>query len=285
MEPTYLIYLHFYAASSLEMSARALQSSSPYRTKLLQQARDHYRTAESLMTAADESVTRISRPSSAATSASLHSPAGSISSRAWTNSTELTSPHLSIYSIEDVVAPKVAAPAPARKRVTFSLSDEPIIRPDSPTLGFDDFSLYCRRSSPEPAATVEASNERPTSPAHDAHQPSNNDDDEADSSRLDAGEDDDPFAVTRSVHRYCGLLSSLRGELTSHIAEVEAELAAPLPSRSGRSTPEFGSDNDELRTLEIRSRIERLRENGWQRPRFNPKRYEALRESVLAELA
>lgn len=281
MEPTYLIYLHFYAASSLEMSARALQSSSPYRTKLLQQARDHYRSAEGLMQAADEAVVRSSRPSSAATSASLHSPAGSISSRAWTNSTELTSPHLSVYSIEDVVAPKMAAPAPTKKRVTFSLSEEPVVRPDSPTLGFDDYTIYCRRSSPEPTPAVEGT-EVGATPHSLPLQPS----DDVESNHPDAEEDADPFAATRSIHRYCGLLSSLRAELTSHIAEVEAELAAPLRTRSGRSTPEFGgTTSDELRTLEIRSRIERLRQNGWQRPRFDPKRYEDLRESVLAELA
>lgn len=35
MEPAYLIYLHFYAAISMEMSARALHASSPYRTTVL----------------------------------------------------------------------------------------------------------------------------------------------------------------------------------------------------------------------------------------------------------
>jgi len=34
----------------------------------------------------------------------------------------------------------------------------------------------------------------------------------------------------------------------------------------------------------LRERIERLRANGWRRKRFDPKKYEALRESVLDEL-
>jgi hypothetical protein len=281
VEPTYLIYINFYAASSLEMSARALQSSSPYRTRLLQQARDHYCSADKLIQAADESIARSSRPSSSATSSSMHSPTGSFSSRAWTNSTDLSSPAISIYSLEDVVVPKTASPTPAKKRVTFSLS-EPIIRPDSPTLGFDDFSLY-GRASPEPPAqhiSIPAAPLPDVQEAAEVYTPESDHDASFSSCDEDSA---DPFMVDRSVHRYCGLLSSLRTELSAHLAEVEAELAKPSTT-SGRATPD-ASTSEELRSLDLQARIERLRSNGWQRRRFDVRRYESLRENALAELA
>jgi hypothetical protein len=156
---------------------------------------------------------------------------------------------------------------PRKKRVTFS--DEPIIRPDSPTLGFDD---WLGRSSPdpvpEPTLVPEVVEEEPAP------------------MKVDHDVDDALFLRERSVHRYCSVLSALRSQVTSHLDSVEGQLSKPsgetLPS--GRLTPEITSDNNELRSLELRARIERLRQNGWQRKRFDPTRYEALREQVLAEL-
>jgi len=155
---------------------------------------------------------------------------------------------------------------PRKKRVTFS--DEPIIRPDSPTLGFDD---WLGRSSPDsipkPALVPEVVDEESLAVVHDV--------------------DDGLFLRDQSVHRYTSVLSSLRSQVTSHLDSVEAQLARPAcdSPTSGRSTPEVPSDNGELRSLELRARIERLRQNGWQRKRFDPSRYAALREQVLAELA
>jgi hypothetical protein len=289
VEPAYLIYLHFYAATSLEATAKPLPSSSPYRNKLLVQARDHYKRASELIQNADESLTRRSRSGSIATTSSMHSPAGSISSQAWTNSTGISSPNLSIYSLEDSSS-KVQAPVPVKKRVTFTDMPEPIIRPDSPTLGFDD---YVYRSSPEPVhihhpapLAVEPvalpSALRPSSVLSDASAYGLR-------SGYYSANAFPSFMQDRSVHRYCGLLSSLRTQLSSHLASVEDLLASPASSGAstpaGRISPESSSDNDEMRNLEIKARIERLRQNGWQRRRFDARRYEELRESVMAELA
>ncbi|KAF6841381.1 hypothetical protein CPLU01_00512 [Colletotrichum plurivorum] len=285
IEPAYLIYLHFYAASSFEMLSRPLQGTSPYRTMLLQQAREHYTKASDLSRAADETMSRSSRSSSAATS-SMHSPSSSISSRAssrtWTNSTAFSSPTPSICSVEDAVNKLAQQTASQKKRVTFSdFPEEPFIRPDSPTLGFADFLCAPQEPEsrylpvlpelPEPSDELEPEEiiKAPTP------EPLNEDCDAFD------------FLHERSVHRYCGLLSSLRSQISVHIANVEEELAAPsrasstptIPIRA--ATPELC---DELRNLDIKARIERLRQNNWQRRRFDASRYEALRESVLAEL-
>ena len=179
------------------------------------------------------------------------------------------------------MAPRTLPTAPAKKRVTFDLS-EPVIRPDSPTLGFDDFSLYGRAASPEPLRM--RSHEVPAK-MMPHHEPEPEPEPETLPAYLD--EVNDAFAPERPISRYCGLLSSLHKELTSHLSDVEDLLAAPstIPNWSGRSSPEAGSNAEELRTLELRTRIERLRQNGWQRRRFDPSRYEQLRETALAELA
>ncbi|KAK1988723.1 hypothetical protein LZ30DRAFT_744864 [Colletotrichum cereale] len=287
IEPAYLIYLHFYAASSFDMLSRPLKGTSPYRTMLLQQARNHYLHASDLSKAADENMARSSRSSSAATS-SMHSPSSSTSSRAssrtWTNSTAFSSPTPSVCSMEDAVT-KLSANQ--KKRVTFCdipeesfiRPEESFIRPDSPTLGFEDYLCAPQEPEPrylpvlpeEPEPVDEPEEMKPPTP-----EPLNDDCDAFD------------FLQERSVHRYCGLLSSLRSQIRVHIADVEERLVTPpqdttgtgsLPARA--ATPEL---SDEIRSLDIKARIERLRQNNWQRRRFDASRYEALRESVLAEL-
>lgn len=79
---TYRIYLHFYAASSYEMGARPLSTSSPFRGQLLRDARSHYDRAALLLEQAASNVegntqrTR-SRSGSAASSLSVSSSTSS----------------------------------------------------------------------------------------------------------------------------------------------------------------------------------------------------------------
>ncbi|WQF77689.1 hypothetical protein CDEST_02703 [Colletotrichum destructivum] len=285
IEPAYLIYLHFYAASSFDMLSRPLRGTSPYRTMLLQQARDHYTQASNLSKAADENMARSSRPSSAATS-SMHSPSSSVSSRAssrtWTNSTAFSSPTPSVYSVEEAVNKLSNNQTSQKKRVTFcEVPEEPFIRPDSPTLGFEDF--LCAPQEPEPRyLPVLPEEPEPADEPEEMAKPPTPEPLNEDCDAFD-------FLQERSIHRYCGLLSSLRSQIAVHIADIEEQLATSsqtfpsvnsLPTRA--ATPEL---SDELRNLDIKARIERLRQNNWQRRRFDASRYEALRESVLAELS
>ncbi|KAH7376154.1 hypothetical protein B0T11DRAFT_17381 [Plectosphaerella cucumerina] len=303
IEPAYLIYLNFYAASSAEMLARPLNPVSPYRVRLLNQARQHYSRAADLIQSADDTISQYSRPSSAATvssSGSLHSPSSSISSRA---STEFSSPMTTAHSFEDALTSSLRLAghhrSPSKKRVTFC--DEPIIRPDSPTLGFEDFSLRCAspdvdeslyptplqtRTSKQPMQSAMRSSPEPREVV--SHPPTP----EPLSSN---GDDDFSFLRESSIHRYTALLSSLRCQVNSHLASLEADLtpsAGPtagsrlsfsLPSRAASPVP--SAADSEMRALDLKARIERLRASGWQRKRFDPTRYENLRESVLAELA
>lgn len=291
-ETACLIYIRFYAASALEMQVRSLQHNSPYRTKLLHQARHHYRVAADLIKE-DEAAKR--RPSSRSLSpmSSLHTPFGSDASVS-TVSTRNSSPSLSISSLDSCLKGRNSRPKP-KKRVAFcdvpsyepscepsyESSYEPLVRPDSPTLGFDDDWGF-RQPTPEPPALypqpVQLGSGRPQfplpSPTNSEFSTIPDDDD----SYFDTPTTADSFLHARSVHHYCTVLSSLQRQIASHLEWLERDIAAaenPKPTQIL---------SEEMRALELRTRIERLRANGWKRQRFDFRRYEALRESAIADI-
>ncbi|KAH0528374.1 hypothetical protein TsFJ059_003250 [Trichoderma semiorbis] len=291
-ETACLIYIRFYAASALEMQVRSLQHNSPYRTKLLHQARHHYRVAADLIKE-DEAAKR--RPSSRSLSSmsSLHTPFGSDASVS-TVSTRISSPSLSISSLDSCLKGRSSRPKP-KKRVAFcdipsyepscepsyESSYEPLVRPDSPTLGFDDDWGF-RQPTPEPPALypqpIQLESGRPQfplpSPTNSEFSTIPDDDD----SYFDTPTTADSFLHARSVHHYCTVLSSLQRQIASHLEWLERDIAAaenPKPTQIL---------SEEMRALELRTRIERLRANGWKRQRFDFRRYEALRESAIADI-
>ncbi|RYP65260.1 hypothetical protein DL769_006372 [Monosporascus sp. CRB-8-3] len=198
-EPVYRIYLHFYAASSFDMGARALPASGPFRAQLLRDARAHYDRAAALIEAAEKVQKRRSVSASPPArsnphpnrnsnshsnsnfdpnaSSFLHSPtfSASGSSRDSTTSTAseaASSPRTSLCSSLDgesssskpagnqrrnqhgAAAPP-AKPTKRTKKVSFSGLPElpgidiqkanaswrpadPYMRPDSPTLGWEN---------------------------------------------------------------------------------------------------------------------------------------------------
>ncbi|RYO83009.1 hypothetical protein DL762_006344 [Monosporascus cannonballus] len=199
-EPVYRIYLHFYAASSFDMGARALPASAPSCAQLLRDARVHYDRAAALIEAAEKVQKRRSVSASAPApsnphpnrnsnshsnsnfdpnaSSFLHSPTFSSSgssrdSTASTASEAASSPRTSLCSSlegEESSAPKPAEsqqrnqqseaappvkPTKRTKKVSFSGLPElpgidiqkanalwrpadPYVRPDSPTLGWEN---------------------------------------------------------------------------------------------------------------------------------------------------
>ncbi|KAI6088795.1 hypothetical protein F4821DRAFT_82198 [Hypoxylon rubiginosum] len=358
VEPLYLIYLHFYAASSFELCARPLSCSSNYRTRLLRDAQAHYHKAEALIQSTEENMTRRTRSASASsTASSLHSPGLS------TSSTTLSSPRTSVCSAEDGVVPKTSSKpiVKAKKKVSFSgLNDliefqaEPYIRPDSPTLGWEDdifpqhpdpfplFPVEKIKSEPLPkteaAAALKTPPESPLDitkfPIPGDHQLTNASSPADDKFNLDA------FLQTRSMNRMAAQLAALRSQVSWHRDGIDALLAVPndtpetptLPRDTSPAPPKFFTPPRHIRanTLDdseslssekmapwtapglrdsfildnaraisrpssaastircsddaLQQRIERLRAGGWQRKRFDSRRYEALREQVLGEL-
>ncbi|KAI1465703.1 uncharacterized protein F4812DRAFT_461398 [Daldinia caldariorum] len=373
VEPLYLIHLHFYAASSFELCARPLSGSSTYRTRLLRDAQTHYSKAEALIQNAEENISRKTRSaSSCSTTSSLHSPGFSPSVRSSVSSTTFSSPRTSVCSTGDeaVMKPNPKSGVKAKKKVSFSgltnlieFQPEPYIRPDSPTLGWEDdifphnsdsslplFSSGKVKSAPlsnfESEEPERPSEPEPTIPEHSAPrdtQPAE------EHSIADDRFDLYAFFQTRSMNRMCAQLSALRSQVSWHRDAVEALLAEaddasepPTPSgdcspasslpprrmplvrastlpievesgsRSSQATPPWTAPGNRDRFTDspvpednpraivrpasaastirctdeaLRQRIERLRANGWRRKRFDSRRYEALREQVLGELA
>ncbi|KAK8050684.1 hypothetical protein PG994_012414 [Apiospora phragmitis] len=62
--------------------------------------------------------------------------------------------------------------------------------------------------------------------------------------------------------------------------QIQRPASAASIARPASTTPSVSTMSDEA----LRDRIERLRAGGWQRKRFDNRRYEALREQVLGEL-
>jgi hypothetical protein len=293
VEPVYLIYLHFYAATSMELCAKPLASTSPYRTSLLRQARGHFDQAGSLIETAMTSVADKMRPESVVSSRSSNcqSPAESVSSRAWTPETRLSSPTNSVYSFEDLPN-KDQAGQKRCKKVSFSLPDqqpvmrisEPYIRPDSPTLGFEDDYFHAGAARAElpalPSPPPKAAKDMVDMPLGIGMGM-----DRLEEQLIPESEEEgeEGFRLAQSVDRYCDHLSGLRAQLLSHTAHLDAL----LEPKTGHKTPdvlERTSPDDDLRALDRRARIERLRKNGWQRKRFDASRYEELCDNAMAEL-
>ncbi|KAI2613980.1 uncharacterized protein GGS25DRAFT_28324 [Hypoxylon fragiforme] len=369
VEPVYLIYIHFYAASSFELCARPLSSSSTYRTRLLRDAQTHYNKAEALIQNTEEGMTRRKRSGSiSSTTSSPQSPGLSPSVRSSISSTTLSSPRTSVCSTDDGNLSKSMhkAGVKAKKKVSFSgLNDliefqpEPYIRPDSPTLGWEDdfFPQQCNTSIPifpvpknkpimslpmmgseeSPEPQPEVTDHAITKDHQSAAEEPNPSEDKFD---LDA------FLQTRSRNKISAQLSALRSQVCFHRDGIDALLAEPedeppatpaLPINLDISTPSTPVDFIPPRLIRantlpieaesdpatpgtpsslrgsfasllgldspraiirpasvasnvrctdegLKQRIERLRAGGWQRKRFDNRRYEALREQVLCEL-
>ncbi|KAI0600310.1 hypothetical protein F4775DRAFT_590640 [Biscogniauxia sp. FL1348] len=270
VEPLYLIYLHFYAASSFEWCARPLSSSSNYRTKLLRDARSHYDLAETLINVAEENMAGRTRSPSTVSISSMHSPGLSASSRTSTTSSAMSSPRTSVFSLDDDSATKASprSVVKPKKKVSFSglpelieFQPEPYIRPDSPTLGWED-DYFIRRpdaslqaapeitkalksaSQPEPILKsgsqpeVEPRMEETTSEVPTGLVLRRADDDALGiKSPVDCQFDLDAFLQSRSINRICSQLSALRSQVSWHRDAVDKLLAIPDDTPATPSLP------------------------------------------------
>lgn len=269
------------------MQVRSLRHSSPSRLDLLNQARDHYRRASILTEAAEEQEQR--QPPA---------PPSLSSDR----SSRASSPALS--SADELEAAGRSVRPARKKQVRFKdvpeypqqQQESIIIRPDSPTLGCDDgFGVFgssqagegeeveevvpffldgtapksALRQFPEPA-----SYRTPSPPTSHVDILKDEGEQEEQEEKTDDVIDEDIRRSSRE--RYTETLAALRHQITTvhlpALATASATTAKPPPS------------NDEMRSIEIRARIERLKADGWRRRRFDPARYESLRESALASL-
>lgn len=266
VEPLHLVYIHFYAASSFEMCARPLSQSSSYRTKLLRDAREHYDKATALIQKAEDSTSpRKNRSSSASSTSSLHSPSMSVSSvvSSSTVSTAASSPRNSVSSVDDVAVRRVVPPGakPKKKKVSFSClpelvetqkpweaPSEPFIRPDSPTLGWqEDYFLFGQPEFiPDTVPSIVAApevklapvqpiiQETPKTPAVDQSPSLPTAVDEEHRHKFDLEE----FLQARTANRFCAQLSDLREQISWHRSAIDSLLAAPSDTPDTPAIPD-----------------------------------------------
>jgi hypothetical protein len=162
---------------------------------------------------------------------------------------------------------------------------EPFIRPDSPTLGFE--ASYFQFVAPQQPELPDVLHPPPkfqeielplqqlqTIPEDEAEYETEDQEDENESSHF----------VARSVSRCCEHLSSLRAQLARHSTSLD-QLLSSSPSQPDAGSEATSETTTRKGTLDRQARIERLRKAGWQRKRFDARRYEELCEAVLAEMA
>jgi hypothetical protein len=241
-ETLHLVYLHFYAASSFEMCARSLSQSTAYRTKLLDDAREHYDKASALIKKAeDAAIQRTRSPSSSSPAPASHSTSMSANSRSSTVCTAMSSPRNSISSVEEWRGEAQRVKPKKKKKVSFSglppeieihkdnWQSEPYIRPDSPTLGREeDYLLFGRgelaakavvtqpSSTPLPIATPKPV-KLPSVPSP-VLEPVPEDCQIEDTFNLES------FLETRSMNRMITQLSALRSQVAWHRDNIDTLL-------------------------------------------------------------
>ncbi|EPE29649.1 hypothetical protein GLAREA_00809 [Glarea lozoyensis ATCC 20868] len=319
VHPLYSIYLCFFAASSLELTARSLHNNSSLKLPLLQESLTYYRKAQSYMEFAafatnPDIIHASSHKSHSSMSSSIRSSVESVFSE--TSNSSVASSILDSPTSTDTPELKrqnstssILKPAPLRtnkKRVSFLLTSEPTI-PDSQNGGIMTAEdLLARFPSPPTHDTLSptiipqnyaalTTYNPPPSPTYPLPSPS--------PSHISA----------RALARYKSHLTSLKSQLEYHAASTTAQihtlstirrarrsngpdLFSQSPSTSPTSpttatqptatlalglglTPETTSSSHTLT-----SRIQRLKQRNWLRPRFNAVRYQDLCDRAIAEL-
>jgi hypothetical protein len=352
VHPLYSIYLCFFAAFSLELTARSLHNNSSLKLPLLQESVTYYRKAQSYMEFATfaanpeiihaSNLTRHSSMSSSIRSStdSVFSDTSdsSVDSSILDSPTDTEFPEIKRQSSTEFPALKrqsstssILKPAPLRrikKRVSFLLNSEPST-PSAQDLGITADDLLARFPSP---------------PSHDALSPTIIPQNySAPSSPPSCPLPEPPSRAERTalaLQRYKNHLLSLNSQLEYHanssLAQIHTlttvrrarrsngpDLFANTPQpytrlRSGSQsscssssssssfisytpssqastiftpsqtlglglTPETPSTLQSS-PLSITTRIARLKERGWLRPRFNAEKYRDLCERAMAEL-
>ncbi|PQE29081.1 hypothetical protein CJF30_00004127 [Rutstroemia sp. NJR-2017a BBW] len=284
IHPLHSLYISFYCATCLEITASSLHNNAPQKLSILQDALTYYQKAESYIPFAEIPTTSHSRAGSrsSSTSSSVRSSVDSVFSSA-----------LSSASTADTLSPLISSCSPfyeedertpSRKRtvsVSSAMSARSDITSDDP---FKPAPLRVRKK-------VSFSTQPPTLITSDSCTP------------LPPQETPFPahlFALTTSLTNYTLTLSSLASQIHYHTTHIQTLIDAILSLRkSRRSNPPsfapslFNSSSEDLslankelrKKKEIRERVQRLKAQGWPRRRWDAERYERLREKAEREMS
>ncbi|KAH9220445.1 hypothetical protein DL95DRAFT_456594 [Leptodontidium sp. 2 PMI_412] len=334
VHPLYSIYLSFFAASSLEMTASTLHNHSSTKLPLFQESLAFYQKAESFVEYASFSsnpniafatrqISMYGHASHSSISSSIRSSVDSVFSQA--SASSMYSASSSTYgdspTFEESSLKRSASNSSSseesegsrrrsgrfqnrKKKVSFSLQ--------LPTLDSEtslDLSANPRNGDAIAATSIaDASTLLDAFPAPPSKESSPS---RASSPAKSPRESLSSIYLSQSVTRYRTHLTSLKSQLVFHISSIHAQISTlseiRRPRRSntptqysfdreggeelemgrGRSGGASGNGEEkerESRRPELRERIERLKEMGWKRKRFDGERYRVLCEKALGEV-
>ncbi|KAF8863435.1 hypothetical protein BDZ45DRAFT_686034 [Acephala macrosclerotiorum] len=312
VHPLYQIYLSFFAASSLELTASTLHDHSSNKLPLFQESLYFYRQAQS-------SIESVSFHSSHASTASIASSVRSSVDSVFSSPANSARSSLASSPTDDTVPPIHKRTISASSSFS-SLSSGTTERRHKKKVSF---SIDINHSS----ANSDSETDQPPPPANSAA---------IESSLLDSfpapPSQPDPsitstkdlqmqphaqsptqetlsvYLLSQSLARYRSHLRDLATQLQYHISSIHSQISllsqvrrsrrSALPSQftgfekgvglgigfSGSMGME-GVSREEVLKVELQERIRRLKEQGWKRERFNGERYQVLCERALAEAA
>ncbi|KAI9840242.1 MAG: hypothetical protein M1837_001825 [Sclerophora amabilis] len=249
LHQVHAIYLHFYAATSLETTADSIHPLSTNKLPLLETAKMHYLIAGSMLPA--PIVPQASPPPSPASTLTIETAFPSTPRRSFSTASEdspitpsfvSSSTCFSFPPSED----EILKPSPLRIRKTNSVSasSSPIYETLTPA------PLQPRKTS------------TPSLPPQETY----------------CGSD-----------RYSTNLQALSTQITVHLSNLNSTIARTVEDQTARRVKHFADlrnarFDEDLRAMDRQARIGRLREQGWCRERFNPGKYQDLARTALGEL-
>lgn len=313
VHPLYSIYLSFFAASSLEMTASTLHDHSSTKLPLFQESLAFYQKAESFVEyasfSADPNIAFATRQISTYGHASHSSVSSSI--RSSVDSVFSSASASSVYSASSSYgdSPTFEEPSLKRSASNSSSSEESEgsrrrsgrfqNRKKKVSFSLQLPTLDSERSldlSPNLANVADASELLDAFPAPPSKETSPS---RASSPTKSPRESLSNYYHSQSVTRYRTHLISLKSQLNFHISSIHSQIGllaeVRKPRRSNTPTQysfdgaeeksrEATSSAAESRRPELRERIERLKEQGWTRKRFDGERYRLLCEKALGEV-
>ncbi|KAF7931873.1 uncharacterized protein EAE98_004609 [Botrytis deweyae] len=309
VHPLHSLFLSFYCATCLEITASELTNNSPEKLLLLRDSLSYFQKAEEYITYADipiqnNDLSPSNRSSSTSSTSSARSSVDSVfSSTSFPSTIDRLSPAFSSYSFEScdddktprhsrtfsessmastqstqstdtTTTPNRPAPLRIKKKVSFS--------PALPTL-ISDQSLDNDSSTFE---TIPRPIPSPITPSRPII-----------SSKYQSPSPDYPSHNTH-LTSYNLNLSSITTQLTYHITHISNLIDNIQNIRKSRRSnqPSFApslfnspdglsnEDRAEMERQDIRARIEKMRSGGWEKKRWDGSRYAALRQEVDNEL-
>ncbi|KUJ22290.1 uncharacterized protein LY89DRAFT_292791 [Mollisia scopiformis] len=288
VHPLYSIYLSFFAASSLEMTASTLHNHSSNKLPLFQESLFFYKKAQFTVDNVSFHTPATSHHSNASITSSVRSSVDSI----------FSSPTNSARS-SVVSSPTDDNSLPTHKRTisaSSSFSSLSSNRKKKVSFSIDiSTSMSSDESEQEAPPAIESSllDSFPAPPTQPDPTITSTKD-----LQLQEPQSLSIYLLTQSIARYKSHLRDLSIQLEYHISSIHSQIGhlslvrkarrSNLPTQfSDAEERSFGAmsgvSREEMLKVELRERIRRLKETGWKRERFDGERYRVLCEKALME--